>query len=105
MLNRHRPRGGLTHSRARPRVETRTLPAPKKNLPLFAHPSPDQVLGLSSTIGISSCAMADRQGERERRPLSYLAFDPDPTPVQFDEFARQGQAEPRALDLLVCRAH
>ena len=49
--------------------------------------------------------MADREGERERRSCSYLARDPDSTPVQLDELAGQGQAEPRALDLLVRRPH
>src|SRR5262245_44083419 len=57
------------------------------------------------TLHSSSCAMAHREGERERRPLSHLAVHPDPTPVQLDELPGQGQPEPRALDLLVCRAH
>src|SRR5215831_19504543 len=62
-------------------------------------------LGLSSTIRISSFAMADRQGERERRPFSQLALDPDPAPVQLDELPGQGQPEASPLDLLVRCAH
>src|SRR5262249_25799896 len=37
------------------------------------------------------------QREGERRPLAYLALDPDPPPVQLDELLGQRQPEPRAL--------
>src|SRR5215471_18588384 len=62
-------------------------------------------LGLSSTIRISSFAMADRQGERERRPLPGLALHPDPPAMQLDELSGERQPEPGPLDLLVRRAH
>src|SRR5215468_9872502 len=55
-------------------------------------------LGLSSTIRISSFAMAHRNREREGRASSDLALHPDPSTVQLDELPRQGQSQARALD-------
>src|SRR5262245_46507782 len=56
-------------------------------------------LGLSSTIRMSSFPMAHREAECERRPLTHLALDPDPPPVQLHELLGQRQPEPRALRL------
>ena len=47
--------------------------------------------------------MADRQRERKRRALSYLALHPDPAAMQLDKLAGEGQPEPGAFDLLVRR--
>src|SRR5262249_55683474 len=62
-------------------------------------------LGLSSTMRISSFAMAHRNRERERRAHALLALHPDPPAVEFHELPAQGEAEPRALDLLCGCAH
>src|SRR5215467_8465000 len=54
---------------------------------------------------MSSCAMARREAERERRPRSHLALHPDPAPVQLDELPGEGQPEPGAFYLLVRRPY
>src|SRR5262245_61864645 len=61
--------------------------------------------GLSSTMRISSFAMAYRDRERERRARAQLALDPDSSAVQLDELPAQGQPQASALHLLVCRSH
>src|SRR5262249_2916526 len=50
-----------------------------------------KLFGLSSTIRISSFAMAHRNRERKRRAHPFLAFDPDPPPVQFHKLPAQGE--------------
>src|SRR5262249_14672944 len=42
-------------------------------------------------------ARTDWQCEGERGTLAYLAFNPDPPPMQLHELLRQRQAEPGAL--------
>src|SRR5262245_37389050 len=56
-------------------------------------------------VGISSFATPHRYCEGKRRAHSLLALHPDSTPMQLDKFPTQSQAQPRALDLLRCRAH
>src|SRR5262245_1643369 len=62
-------------------------------------------LGLSSTIRISSFAMAHRNRERKPRARTLLALHPDPPTVQFHKLPAQGEPEARALYLLGCRPH
>src|SRR5262249_1870339 len=56
-------------------------------------------------IRISSFAMAHWQRERKRRACPQLALHPNPASVQLDELATQGQPQPSAFHLLVCRPH
>src|SRR5262249_6545830 len=56
-------------------------------------------------LRISSFATGHWYRERERRARPDLALDPDLAAVQFDELPRQGQAEPRALDLFGGHPH
>jgi len=58
--------------------------------------------GLAS---VSSFATAHRQCERERRTNAHLARDPDPSAVEFDELAAQGQAQSGTLRFLVRCPH
>src|SRR5207249_2398067 len=48
-------------------------------------------LGLSSTMRMSSFAMTHRNCERERRALPHLTLHPDPSAMEFDELAAEGQ--------------
>src|SRR5947207_2818612 len=60
---------------------------------------------LSSTMRISSFAMAHRQRERERRPGPDLTLHPDPAAMQLDKFPAQRQPEARPFRLLVRGPH
>src|SRR5262245_6279478 len=62
-------------------------------------------LGLSSTIKITSLAMAHRQRERERRAHTLLTLHPDSTTVELHKLPAQGESQARALHLLGRRPH
>src|SRR5262245_40057273 len=49
--------------------------------------------------------MASWNRERKRRAHSFLALHPDPPAVEFHKLPAQGEAQPRALDLLRGRPH
>src|ERR1700730_5681143 len=52
---------------------------------------------------MSSFATAHREREGERRAGPQLTLHPDPSAVELDELPGEGQPEPRALNLLLCR--
>src|SRR4030095_2181784 len=56
---------------------------------------------VTSLTSLGSRLYSERQRERERRALADLTLHPDPTAVQLDELARQGEPEPGALCLLL----
>src|SRR5262249_1826439 len=60
---------------------------------------------LAQTSARQTLCASQRQRERECRAHAQLALHPDPTPMQLDELPTEGQTQPSALHLLVCRPH